>query len=146
MLFKRLENEFALQRKYIGHGNAIRRYRASIRYAESQVFTHDEHVLASIAVTTPPDLQKHMHGLLVATNKRLLFITSSIHYGSFFDVYPYDTIERLSMRRLRQTMLILRFRRMEKSYIAPFVDERLSAFRQVVRQKIDNSKDETNVS
>ena len=142
MFFQRLPNEFALQRTYIGHGNAIRRFRKSIRYAEQEVLLPDEHVLASIAVSASPAFHKHMHGLLVATNERLLFITASLHYGAFFEVYPYSTILRLSMRRGRKTEVVLRFRRMEKSYIVAFIDERLSVFRHVVHTQIQNSKDD----
>lgn len=146
MFFNRLPNEIALQRKYIGHGNAIRRYRNAIRYAEQQVLTPDESILASIAVQADPQFHQHMYGLLVATSERLLFITSSPHYGSFFDVYPYYTLERLSMRRGRKTEIALRFRRMEKIYIVPFTDERLSTFRHVVRTNIQQSKDESHIS
>lgn len=146
MFFKRLENEFALQRKYIGHGNAIRRFRKSIVYAEQEVLTSEEQVLASIAVSAAPEFHKQMHGLLIATNMRLLFVTSSRHYGDFFEVLPYYAIERVTMRRHRKTEIILRFRRMDKCYVAAYIDERLSTFRQAVRQQIENSKDESHIS
>lgn len=146
MLFKRLPNEIALQRKYIGHGNSIRRFRKAILYAEQQVLTEQEYVLASIAVSVCPQFHRHMHGLLVATNHRLLFITASVHYGAFFDVYPYYTIERLTVRHSRKTTLTLRFRRMDKTYIVSFIDERLSLFRQVVRTQVKLHNDESHIS
>lgn len=136
---RKLQNERTLQRIYIGHGHPITRYRQSIAYSEAQVIQQHERILASIAVQLPETIHRHMYGLLVATSERLLFITSSRHYGSFFDIYPYDTIEQLRTRRLKQTEIVLRFRRMEKVFIVSFVDERLSEFRQVIRAQMQPS-------
>lgn len=136
MFFSQLPNELALQRKYIGHGHAIRRYRQSIRYAEQQVLETHEQVLCSIAVQAPPQFHQHMYGLLVATSQRLLFITASKHYGSLFDVYPYDSLMQVSMRRAKKIEILLRFRRMDKCFIVPYVDERLTTFRQTLKHQI----------
>lgn len=83
----------ALQEKYIGLGFGtgfdFAMYKGTIQYFESVVLQVNEQVLHSIKAEYDKTKKREIKGLLIATNQRLVFVSSGAGYGQFFEEFDY---------------------------------------------------------
>lgn len=136
----------ALQEKYIGPG--LRKgfdfsiYKGTIQYFESTVLRADEIVLLSIRAEYDKTKKQEIKGLLIATDQRLVFVSSGAGFGQYFEEFDYRKMNGISHVNdgLFEKEIYIDLGRSRKKFDDIIPNERFNEFVEVVMQQINISR------
>lgn len=138
--------EKALQEKYIGLGFGkgfdFSLYKGTIAYFENSILRPDEEVLHSIKAEYDKTKKREIKGLLIATNQRLVFVSSGVGYGQFFEEFDYRKMNGISHANdgLFEKEIYIDMGRSRKKFDDIIPDERFQEFLGVVMTQINSAR------
>ncbi|MBB5356688.1 hypothetical protein HNR43_002700 [Anoxybacillus mongoliensis] len=140
------QKELALQEKYIGTGFgksfSFAIYKPTIQYFEDFVLRHDENVLHSIPAEYDKTKKREIKGLLIATDQRLVFVSSGVGYGQFFEEFDYKKINGIAHANdgLLEKEIYIDMGRSRKKFDDITPDERFKNFVSIVMDQIHTAR------
>lgn len=138
---KAIEND--LKEKYIGRGFGtgfdFSLYKGTIRYFEDTVLRSDEVMLHSIKAEYDKTKKREIKGLLIATNQRLVFVSSGVGFGQFFEEFDYRKMNGIAQANdgLFEKEIYIDMGRSRKKFDDIIPDERFKEFVQIVMNQIN---------
>ena len=149
-LQKQQQQEFEMQlmEKYFGKNSGFLNkvnfsvYKGAIHHFESNIKMDDEQVLAAIPAEYDKTQKREIKGMLIATEYRLLFVTSGIGHGEFSEILEYKRMNGISLAPdgLGQKELLIDYGRSRKVFDDIVNDQRFNHFLNIVRDKINEAK------
>lgn len=133
----------ALQEKYIGLGFGkgldFSLYKGTIQYFESTVLRSDEIVLHSIKAEYDKTKKREIKGLLIATNQRLIFVSSGVGFGQYLEEFDYRKMNGIAQANdgFFEKEIYIDLGRSRKKFDDIIPDERFKEFVAVVMQQIN---------
>lgn len=136
----------SLQKKYIGlsfgKGLDFSLYKRTIQYFESTVLRSDEIVLHFIKAEYDKTKKREIKGLLIATNQRLIFVSSGVGFGQYLEEFDYRKMNGISYVNdgFFEKEIYIDLGRSRKKFDDITSDERFKEFVEVVMQQINISQ------
>ncbi|AVK85309.1 hypothetical protein C3943_18140 [Lysinibacillus sp. B2A1] len=136
----------ALQEKYIGLGFGtgfdFAMYKGTIQYFESVVLQVNEQVLHSIKAEYDKTKKREIKGLLIATNQRLVFVSSGAGYGQFFEEFDYRKMNGIAQANdgFFEKEMYIDMGRSRKKFDDIIRNERFNQFVAIVTEQINLSR------
>ncbi|MFJ7700040.1 PH domain-containing protein [Lysinibacillus fusiformis] len=135
--------EKALQEKYIGLGFGtgldFSLLKGTIHYFESFVLQPNENVLHSIKAEYDKTKKREIKGLLIATDQRLVFVSSGAGYGQFIEEFDYRKMNGIvqANERFSEKVIYIDMGRSRKKFDDIIPNERFNQFVNVVTKQIN---------
>lgn len=137
------EMDKALQEKYIGLGFGsgldFLSYKGTIQYFESTVLKSDEIVLHSIKAEYDKTKKREIKGLLIATNQRLVFVSSGVGFGQYLEEFDYRKMNGIAQANdgFFEKEIYIDLGQSRKKFDDIIPDERFKEFVAVVMEQIN---------
>ena len=117
-------------------------YKRAILQFENNLKMDGEQVLAAIPAEYDKTKKREIKGMLIATDQRLIFVTSGIGHGEFSEILEYKRMNGISLAPdgLGQKELLIDYGRSRKIFDDIVNDKRFNIFLNIVRDKINEAK------
>ena len=135
-----------LQEKYLGTGFGkgfeFSLYKGTIEYFENYVLGSGENFLYSITAEYDKTSKREIKGLLIATDQRLVFVSSGVGYGQFLEEFDYRKMNGISQMNdgLFEKELYIDLGRSRKKFDDIIPDERFKQFLKIVMEQINEAR------
>lgn len=113
-----------------------------IRHFEQNIMIQQEQVIAAIPAEFDKTKKREIKGMLIATNERLIFVTSGIGHGQFVEIFEYRKINGISLAPdgLGQRELLLDYGRSRRVFDDILNNDQFNFFINTVMNKMNEAK------